>query len=390
MSKIQLNQFFSDLFGITMSEQWHELFSSKHHSIAIQHHRAGILSKRTKYFSLLFAFIVPLWSIIDYLLLPTELWLQLAVLRFLSGFIFITIAFKCHKAEAALEKVIICMGVMFMTPTVFFLFAHYIVHDYHLIGFSGALINIYSLLPFLVIASLSIFTLTIKELLIISSPIIAVMFWHFYPETVEDMPNAFMFIWLFILLALSSFFSSVSQMRYMISQVTRASYDALTNAMTRRAGIEALNVHYRMASLQESPLSLLFIDLDDFKSLNDDYGHDAGDKALKNAVSSLKDCIRRGDSIIRWGGEEFLILLPNADHSDTRRVLERIMEKGLGTRPDGKALTASMGLAEKEKDKAVDWETLVELADKRMYLAKQQGKARCVGCQEHYLQLFEI
>ncbi len=180
-------------------------------------------------------------------------------------------------------------------------------------------------------------------------------------------------------------------MRYMISQVTQASYDALTKAMTRRAGVEVLEVCYRMASIQGAPLSLLFVDLDDFsrfKSINDDYGHDAGDKVLQSAVSALKECIRRGDNIIRWGGEEFLIILPNADHQDTRRVLDRVIETGLGKRPDGKPVTASMGLAEKEKDHLQGWEALVELADERNYLAKKGGKARCVGCQEHYLQLF--
>jgi diguanylate cyclase (GGDEF)-like protein len=276
---------------------------------------------------------------------------------------------------------------MLMTPTVFFLWASPMLSDYHLIGFSGALVNLYSLLPFLVIASLSIFTLTIKEFFFITLPIIMITLWSLFPETSEEIPNSVMLIWLFLLLVLSSFFSSISQMRYMISQVTRASYDALTNAMTRRAGIEALALFFRMATLQNIPLTLLFIDLDHFKQLNDEYGHDAGDRALVDAVCMLKDCTRKGDNIIRWGGEEFLVLLPHADYKDTRRVIGRIIDNGLGKRPDGTQLTASMGLAETQRDKVKNWNDLVNLADKRMYQAKQLGRARCVGCQEESLIL---
>jgi len=149
--------------------------------------------------------------------------------------------------------------------------------------------------------------------------------------------------------------------------------------MTRRAGIETLELYTRMAQLQNNHLSLLFIDLDHFKSLNDDYGHDAGDHALKGAVTALKNYIRKGDSIIRWGGEEFLVLLPHADQSDAQRVISRIFEQGLGQRPEGKHLTASMGLAELIEDKVENWKALIELADQRMYDAKESGRARCIG-----------
>ncbi|MCW8932788.1 MAG: diguanylate cyclase [Gammaproteobacteria bacterium] len=377
----------SGLLGINMPEQWQELYSSNEHSLPIKQHRSELLSRRTKYFSLIFGIIVPAWSIVDYFLLPFDLWYKLALLRIISGFIFFSIAYECNKKELPLEKSRLLMAIMFMIPTVFFLIANPLLNGYHLMGYSGALINLYSLLPFLVIASLSIFTLTIKELVIITIPILFATFWYFYPQTASDIPDAFMMIWMFTLLFATSFFSSVSQMRYMISQVTRASYDSLTNAMTRRAGMDSLTLFFRMATLQDLPLSLLFIDLDDFKQLNDIYGHDAGDRALVEAVQNLKQCIRKGDSIIRWGGEEFIILLPQADHSDTKRILDRIIEIGLGERPDGKTLTASMGMTEMKHDGIKSWEAMVELADLRMYKAKQLGKGVCVGCQGKSLKL---
>ncbi|MCU7834367.1 MAG: GGDEF domain-containing protein [gamma proteobacterium symbiont of Taylorina sp.] len=369
----------SELMGITTPEQWGELLSSKEHSLPIKNHRASILAKRICIFAWLFAILVPAWSLIDYLLLPYELWFQLAILRFISGFVFLGIAIACNKRSCPLNKIFISLTLLLYVPTFFYLIANPILADTHFAGLAGALVNIYSLLPFLVIAALTVFALTITELLIITLPLIVITIWSLYPESSADISNSFMFIWLFLLLIGTSFFSSISQMRYMISQVTRASFDTLTQAMTRRAGIESLELYTRMAQLQNNHLSLLFIDLDHFKSLNDDYGHDAGDNALKGAVAALKNYIRKGDSVIRWGGEEFLILLPHADQGDARRVISRIFEQGLGQRPEGKLLTASMGLSELIDDNIDSWKALVELADQRMYHAKESGRARCVG-----------
>ncbi|MCW8930759.1 MAG: GGDEF domain-containing protein [Gammaproteobacteria bacterium] len=371
----------SDLLGLTSREQWSEIISSKAHSLPIKNHRAATLAKRTTIFSWIFAVLVPAWSIIDYIFLLYDLWFQLAILRVISGALFIGIAINCKRYGSSLKSAFIHLTLLLYIPTSFYLIATPILSEINFSGLSGALVNIYSLLPFLVIAALTVFALTITELLIITFPLIIITFWSLYPETEVDISNSFMFIWLFLLLLGTSFFSSISQMRYMISQVTRASFDTLTNAMTRRAGIESLELYIRMAQLQNNHLSLLFIDLDHFKSLNDEHGHDAGDTSLKGAVSALKECTRKGDSIIRWGGEEFIVLLPNADTNDAQRVIHRIFEQGLGYRPEGKQLTSSMGLAELIEDNIKNWKTLVELADQRMYYAKESGRARCIGAE---------
>jgi diguanylate cyclase (GGDEF)-like protein len=372
----------SELLGITTSEQWGEVLSSKDHSLPIKNHRASILGKRTSIFALLFAILIPSWSIVDFILLPYELWYKLAILRLISGAIFLYIYIRCKYNKCPLNGILICLSILLYTPTFFYLIATPILSHYHFQGISGALVNIYSLLPFLIIASLTIFALTIKEFLLITFPLIIITIWSLYPETQKQISNSFMFIWLFLLLVGTSSFSSISQMRYMISQVTRASFDTLTKAMTRRAGIETMEIYFRMAQLQNNNLSLLFIDLDNFKDLNDKYGHDAGDMALQNAVSALKNYLRKGDSIIRWGGEEFLILLPHADQSDAQRVVNRVFKYGIGQRPEGTPLTASMGLSEISNDQLNNWKDMVDLADQRMYFAKQSGRARCIGSEE--------
>jgi diguanylate cyclase (GGDEF)-like protein len=82
--------------------------------------------------------------------------------------------------------------------------------------------------------------------------------------------------------------------------------------------------------------------------------------------------------LVRWGGEEFVVILPGASGEEARQVLERVRSAGLGQRPDGSLLTASIGVAERVLDNAEDWSRLVEIADQRMYQAKTSGKNRIV------------
>lgn len=140
------------------------------------------------------------------------------------------------------------------------------------------------------------------------------------------------------------------------------------------------NDTYRVGQLRGDGIAVLFFDLDHFKSVNDTFGHDAGDEVLREASLRLRNTVRKGDSVIRWGGEEFLIILPGADCEAASMVVRRIMDAGLGERPDGVQTTASIGISETRSDKTENWKQLVERADERMYKAKTDGRVRGIGC----------
>lgn len=89
--------------------------------------------------------------------------------------------------------------------------------------------------------------------------------------------------------------------------------------------------------------------------------------------------LRQSDVLVRWGGEEFVVIMPNTGRQGALTAVERLHERGLGKRPDGTLQTASIGVAEYLHDRPVDWERLVDLADQRMYAAKQSGKNRIVA-----------
>ena len=129
-------------------------------------------------------------------------------------------------------------------------------------------------------------------------------------------------------------------------------------------------------------LVLLMVDLDDFKAVNDRYGHPAGDTVLKAVVARLLASVREMDTVARYGGEEFSIILPQTDATSGHRVAERLRAAVAGSPlpaglPEPLPLTVSIGLAVYPDD-AASKGGLVECADKALYAAKRTGKNRVV------------
>lgn len=159
----------------------------------------------------------------------------------------------------------------------------------------------------------------------------------------------------------------------------RANYDGLTNLLNRRAMSEIVETQFNAAS-GLATLCCVLIDFDDFKMINDQYGHDAGDEVLKCFASASQKLIRSCDFIGRWGGEEFLLLLPDTHIDDAKQIAERLRsEIAKLTIWHGNiqvSFTASMGIAVTSL-KTQNAKTLVSNADHALYEAKRHGK-NCV------------
>ena len=175
--------------------------------------------------------------------------------------------------------------------------------------------------------------------------------------------------------------SGMSQLHYMIALVRRVTFDSLTGALTRRAGAELLNGQFRHCLQHGLPLCLGFLDIDRFKQINDGFGHESGDQVLRLVAEQLQRGLRQGDTLIRWGGEEFLIVLSGTDKDGAHIVVNRLGSLGFGCRPDGEAVTVSLGLSERNADALKDEHEMIELADRRMYEAKLAGRNRAVFAQ---------
>lgn len=253
-------------------------------------------------------------------------------------------------------------------------------------GPAAAIAAGYAFLPFVMVAGLSVFPLTASEGAVFAVPVLAAEALIALMQL--DMLNwashlgAF---WLLLLIATVAILAGMSQLSFMMSLIRQATHDGLTGCFARASGEELLEIQFHIASRSGAPLSVVFVDIDHFKQINDRFGHEAGDRVLSRAAQTMRAGLRTGDILLRWGGEEFLLILPDTDGTTAAAVVRRLRESGLGKRPDGSDVTASFGIAERAADDAAGWPQLVEAADQRMYLAKLGGRDRCVGRAEEQL-----
>lgn len=154
--------------------------------------------------------------------------------------------------------------------------------------------------------------------------------------------------------------------------------DPLTGVYNRRGLFELAKADFKKANSDGSPISAIMIDLDHFKAINDAYGHPVGDQVLRELAKRCKSCIRGLDYLGRYGGEEFLVILPETNLNTARIVAERLRtmisnkpmmtEEGLELK-----VTASLGIAQRDKN-TTSLETLITRADQAMYVAKHRGR----------------
>lgn len=161
----------------------------------------------------------------------------------------------------------------------------------------------------------------------------------------------------------------------------QATIDSLTNIYNRRAFDEFATKSVLRAQRDKKPISMIIMDIDLFKQVNDQYGHQIGDKVLQEFSLRLKGSLRQYDILARYGGEEFTLLLPDTNTKTAMLIAEKLREKiaqpVFCLEDDAVlAVTASFGVATNQGDN-VDWQQLISLADQALYHAKEEGR-NCV------------
>lgn len=350
------------------------LVSPHQHLIMLARRRATMIVNRVRLFAFLFAVLTPLWSVVDLVVFPFPLWLNLALMRLLACAAFASLVLH-YRPNGELLDAYRAMALLFAIPTAFYVASYLLLGHYQLNGISAAIGAGYAFLPFVLLAGLAIFPLTLLENIVIASPIlIAQAIAGSLRWATLDWPSFAGAFWLLMLITGVATLAGMSQLAFMIALVRQAIRDPLTGVFSRSSGEEVLELQYTIASRSNAVLSVAFIDLDHFKSINDSFGHEAGDKALIDMADIVSNNLRGGDMLARWGGEEFLLIMPNTNLIQAEAALVRLRSIGFGIRPDDTPLTASIGIAERSADLSTDWKVLVELADQRMYLAKQGGR----------------
>ena len=161
-----------------------------------------------------------------------------------------------------------------------------------------------------------------------------------------------------------------------------ATLDGLTKILNRRELLNRLKEELSRASRRGTTFYLFMLDIDRFKKVNDEYGHEAGDRVLIEVVDRIKSRLRSYDVFGRYGGEEFLIGISEADKGIAREIAERlrrcICEKPFNIGGRGLTVSISIGLAEVKPSRNIDLEAAIRKADTALYKAKQQGRNRVV------------
>jgi len=220
----------------------------------------------------------------------------------------------------------------------------------------------------------------IKALLLLLLMVSAIVSLHFAEQS-AIFANNFQLLAFITTTLITSIFAYIFAYRtHLQRQELRrlATTDPLTGAATRHSLTDELT--YAIQQFQQKGIvsGLMLLDLDHFKRINDNFGHHAGDQILSQLVPLLKQMIRQQDSVFRYGGEEFVLLIKEIQLADLHHLAEKIRHAVWHqlTLPDGSALTASIGIATVQHTN--DWESWLQNADVALYQAKHQGRNQVV------------
>jgi diguanylate cyclase (GGDEF)-like protein len=182
-----------------------------------------------------------------------------------------------------------------------------------------------------------------------------------------------------------------TELEGMLTQTERlAMTDALTGVFNRRRFLDTLKHEWAAARRYKRSLCLLLLDVDHFKAINDSEGHAAGDEALKNVSQVIATSIREVDVCARYGGDEFVLLLPDTPAESAMVVADRVRNKLTRARAGWPgslgALTLSIGIASSTEPSIATPEELLEAADRALYEAKHQGRDRAIAARPGILK----
>lgn len=339
---------------------------------------------------LIFAPLTIGWIGVDALLLPASLWVPLAFGRGLAGVGFLALGLR-RTPHKTLPTAYILIGGLFGITLSFLFFSLSLIAGTETPDESLALSTAYLFAPFVLAACVGFFPLTLAEsAFMLAAPMLLYM-WSSLSlfSVIQAGVSIYELVWILSLILGTSTLAAMSQTVYIMALFDNTAHDALTGLYVRKIGEGLLDQQFALAQRQNQPFSVMMLDIDHFKRVNDRFGHAEGDTVIASLGSLLRDMLRHQDLAIRWGGEEFMLALPNTTKQQAESLLKRMARHGLCVTPDEEPITASIGIAERMADQAATWRALVEDSDRRLYIAKNAGRNRYVVGDTAYIWLQE-
>lgn len=354
-----------------------DLIFASHHATDFDGTRASQIHNRVQLLAFIYAILGLLWVGIDYATLPGEKLPALTAVRITTSAAFLALAFWNHHPRR-LNYARGRLALLVTLPTLFFITSRLILDN----TYSPAATMVYNFYPFVIVAQLAVFPLALIEGVLLVVPLVAgVVFIESFAGNIASLQVIGNFTLISLLLALA-LWAEMSQLQMLLRLYRQATRDPLTGLFNRRLLIERLDNEISRSQRHGNPLSLLLLDLDKFKRVNDTYGHIAGDMVLKTFSAIAEESIRNIDFIGRYGGEEFLVIMPETPIANACEAAERIRaacrQITVLTDDDQEiSFSASIGVSQwREGD---DNASLLERADIALYRAKEQGRDRVIA-----------
>ncbi|HKJ76181.1 MAG TPA: GGDEF domain-containing protein [Gammaproteobacteria bacterium] len=349
-----------------------DLVAATDHSGDFCSSRAEYIYMRVRLLAFAFTVLALLWVPIDLLLLePEVLWPILGLRVGFSG-LFLLLGLWVGRSHS-LHTAWLRMAVFMAIPAAFYVSSRSVLGGG--LPEHGVMVG-YSFLPYLMVSLMAIFPLTLLEGLAYAGAMTLTVIGTELAHDNLFTLNALGEVWLLVLLAGIAIWAQLAQLHMLLRLYREATRDALTGLINRRALTHALEVELMTADQENRPLSVLLFDLDLFKRINDQYGHLTGDAVLQAFGRILETELPNPDLIGRYGGEEFLAILPDTDIDQAQAVAERIRaachEASIRIEGGLVHFTTSIGVARWSPGETAT--ALLNRVDQGLYQAKEAGR----------------
>lgn len=353
--------------------------SSRFHSADFTQTCYGYVAARLKLMCLFFAIMVPVFALFDFLTLPSEQAQFLLKARIaLSASLFFLVYVLYRQASVVVTRIAITLT--FLMPTVFYLSS---MQSFSITPDTGVPL-FFSMMPYLIMAMLGLFPLTVSGGLFLASVIFIPVALFEASRFNGDYYALFNALWLLSLFAGISLWLQTGQLLMLLKLYRESTVDPLTELINRRVLLRQASQEQKKSAEDLQPFSVMMFDLDRFKRINDYHGHAVGDQVLVTVARIMKQELRSTDIIARFGGEEFVAVLPGVSLGEATQIAHRVAHSIRHTAiplNDGENLyvTSSIGVTQYKTDENI--EQTLKRADDLLYQAKASGRDKVVDDQ---------
>jgi len=353
-----------------------DIFSSRFHTKDFKDSRADYINTRLRYMAFFFAVAVPLYIPVDYYTLSAEHLTPIILVRCIIGLLQVLVCLLTLRVKT-LQEVNYLLAADILLAGLFYMTVMYLLGS----GVGEEPSVGYTFMPLMIIAMLGLFPMTLVSsfltMLLVVVPYLLLQGLFGRLVTLET----FDMVFLMMLFMGIVFWLQTGQLLMLLNLYRESTRDALTGLINRRVLMRFLADEVLQNRDKGRRFSILILDLDRFKHINDDHGHLTGDLVLKATARLLESELRLSDIVARFGGEEFVAVLPGLAREEAVKVAERICKVCSETQvsgPDGSEVrfTSSIGVTEYRSGEGI--EATLRRADDALYDAKERGRNRVI------------